>query len=71
LLIFIVFSADTKKDLELYVEELSIKTEESSAQKEEITNLLAQLVDLQRKVKVVGKSKNLLDKCYKKLMGKH
>ena len=45
--------ADTKKDLELYVEELSIKTEESSAQKEEITNLLAQLVDLQRKVKVV------------------
>ena len=55
--------------MELYVEELSIKTEESSAQKEEITNLLAQLVDLQRKVKVVGKSKNLLDKCYKKIDG--
>lgn len=45
--------AEVKKDLELYIEELSRKTEENSAQKEEITNLLAQLVDLQRKVKVL------------------
>ncbi|VDI26772.1 trafficking kinesin-binding protein 1 [Mytilus galloprovincialis] len=43
---------EVKKDLEHYVEELTKKTEENGAQKEEITNLLGQIVDLQRKVKV-------------------
>ncbi|CAG2222436.1 TRAK1 [Mytilus edulis] len=43
---------EVKKDLEHYVEELAKKTEENGAQKEEITNLLGQIVDLQRKVKV-------------------
>lgn len=44
---------DVKDQLEVYSEELAKKTEETHLQKEEITNLLAQLVDLQRKCKVL------------------
>ena len=51
---FFFYTAEVKKDLELYVEELGRKTEDNSAQKEEITGLLGQVVDLQLKVKVVS-----------------
>ncbi|XP_061165446.1 trafficking kinesin-binding protein 1-like isoform X1 [Saccostrea echinata] len=42
-----------KKELDLLVEDLLKKTEECSGQKEEITNLLAQVVDLQKRIKIV------------------
>lgn len=43
------FSADVNSQLESFSDELAQKTEESSRQKEEITNLLSQVVELQRK----------------------
>ncbi|KAK3082835.1 hypothetical protein FSP39_006648 [Pinctada imbricata] len=42
-----------KQELDMCVEELSKKTEESGKQKEEITSLLAQVVDLQKRTKVL------------------
>ena len=45
-----------KADLNVYIEELSRKNDETRHQKEEITKLLAQVVDQQRKVKVVSES---------------
>ncbi|XP_033728097.1 trafficking kinesin-binding protein 1-like isoform X1 [Pecten maximus] len=44
---------EVKDQIEVYSQELALKTEETYSQKEEITNLLAQLVDLQRKCKVL------------------
>ncbi|XP_060065606.1 trafficking kinesin-binding protein 1-like [Ylistrum balloti] len=45
--------AEVKDQVSVYSQELARKTEETHTQKEEITNLLAQLVDLQRKCKVL------------------
>ncbi|XP_021351763.1 trafficking kinesin-binding protein 1-like isoform X3 [Mizuhopecten yessoensis] len=44
---------EVKDQIAVYSQELAQKTEETYLQKEEITNLLAQLVDLQRKCKVL------------------
>lgn len=44
-----IFVADVNSQLEVFSDELARKTEESSRQKEEITSLLSQVVDLQRK----------------------
>ncbi|GAB1600514.1 trafficking kinesin-binding protein 1-like isoform X2 [Argonauta hians] len=46
--------ADVNSQLEIFSDELARKTEESSRQKEEITNLLSQVVDLQRKNREVS-----------------
>ncbi|XP_052825962.1 trafficking kinesin-binding protein 1 isoform X8 [Octopus bimaculoides] len=46
--------ADVNSQLEVFSDELARKTEESSRQKEEITSLLSQVVDLQRKNREVS-----------------
>lgn len=43
-----------KKELDLLAEELIKRSEECSGQKEEITGLLAQVVELQRRLKIVS-----------------
>lgn len=52
---YIVIQTDAKKkELDLLAEELIKRSEECSGQKEEITGLLAQVVELQRRLKIVS-----------------
>lgn len=53
------FPGDANLQISSLAEELARKTEDASRQQEEITHLLSQIVDLQKKAKLVRKSRSL------------
>ena len=56
-----LLAAEVNQQVEVFAEELTRKTDENSRQKEEITAHLAQLVDLQKRVRCVRSLHFFLD----------
>lgn len=55
-----MFPGDANVQMSSLAEELARKTEDASRQQEEITHLLSQIVDLQKKAKMVENPRQIL-----------